>query len=128
MQDIFLYMMCKKNTDIKIRIHIIYNIFLLNKMIKKIDNFDWNLLLKILFVSKHWGKMFLFLFWDNQMAQRLASLDNAVNIVNMGTSSFFQDDKLNCTKICFTYLLNMTEKHTNKVFKYLILVFYIYNV
>lgn len=40
MQDIFLYMMYKKNTDIKIRIHIIYNIFLLNKMIKKIDNFD----------------------------------------------------------------------------------------
>lgn len=60
------------------------------------------------------------------MAQRLASLDNAVNIVNMGTSSFFQDDKLNCTKICFTYLLNMTEKHTNKVFKYLILVLYLY--
>lgn len=27
MQDIFLYMMYKKNTDIKIRIHIIYNIF-----------------------------------------------------------------------------------------------------
>lgn len=31
----FFSMMYKKNTDIKIRIHIIYNIFLLNKMIKK---------------------------------------------------------------------------------------------
>lgn len=103
MQDIFLYMMCKKNTDIKIRIHIIYNIFLLNKMIKKIDNFDWNLLLKILFVSKHWAKMFLFLFWDNQMAQRLASLDNTVNSQH-GYKLFFSKMtiKLNCTKICFT--------------------------
>lgn len=34
MQDIFLYMMFKENTDIKIRRHKIYNIFLLNKMIK----------------------------------------------------------------------------------------------
>lgn len=42
MQDIFLYMMYKKNTDIKI----IDNIFLLNRMIKKIDNFDWNLIFK----------------------------------------------------------------------------------
>lgn len=42
----FFSMMYKKNTDIKIRIHIIYNIFLLNKMIKKIDNFDWNLIYK----------------------------------------------------------------------------------
>lgn len=79
MQDIFLYMMYKKNTDIKIRIHIIYNIFLLNKMIKKLIILIEILFLKILFVSKHWGKMFLFLFWDNQMAQRLASLDNTVN-------------------------------------------------
>lgn len=100
MQDIFFYMMYKKKPDIKIRIHIIYNIFLLNKMIKKLIILIEILFIKILFVSKHWGKMFL--FWDNQMAQRLASLDNAVNIVNMGTSSFFQDDKLNCTKICFT--------------------------
>lgn len=85
------------------------------------------LFLKILFVSKHWGKMFLFLFWDNQMAQRLASLDNTVNSQH-GYKLFFSKMtiKLNCTKICFTYLLNMTEKHANKVFKYLILVLYIY--
>lgn len=78
MQDTFLYMMFKENTDIKIRRHIIYNIFLLNKMIKKLIILFEVLFLKILFVSKHWGKMFLFLFWDNQMAQRLASLDNTV--------------------------------------------------
>lgn len=96
MQDIFLYMMFKENTDIKIRRHIIYNIFLLNKMIKKLIILIEILFLKILFVSiKHWGKMFLFLFWDNQMAQRLASLDNTVNIVNMGTSSFFPRWQLN---------------------------------
>lgn len=36
MQDIFIYMMYKKNPDIKI----IDNFFLLNRMIKKFDNFD----------------------------------------------------------------------------------------
>lgn len=35
MQDIFIYMMYKKNPDIKI----IDNIFLPNRMIKKFDNF-----------------------------------------------------------------------------------------
>lgn len=56
------------------------------------------------------------------MAQMLASLDNTVDIQHGYKLFFFQDDKLNCTKICFTYLLNMTEKHANKVFKYFILV------
>lgn len=71
-------------------------------MIKKFDNFDWNLIFKDPIVSKHWGKMFLFLFWDNQMAQTLASLDNTVNSQHGYKLFFFQDDKLNCTKICFT--------------------------
>lgn len=35
MQDIFIYMMYKKKPDIKI-----IDIFLLNRMIKKFDNFD----------------------------------------------------------------------------------------
>lgn len=53
MQDIFFYMMYKKKTDIKIRILIIYNIFLLNKMIKKLIILIEILFIKILFVSKH---------------------------------------------------------------------------